>query len=315
MRNFFWEGHKGRKSNHLVKWELMVKDQQDGGLSFGCSKTRNLTLLSKWGWRYMNEENSLWKQVIRSIHGSNQFKWHTAGKACASLQSLWISISRSLLKIEDLAVFNLGIGSRIIFWVDPWLNNTPLSNCFPRLYRIALNPKGSVADHWHSSSSSWSVTFRRLPKEEEIEDFQNLIGILHSKDKRIWSSKSNGVFSVKFLVKHLSSASPIDKHLEKSLWKTKSLQRVNILVWAMLFGSLNCSSVLQRKLPSQCLSPHICPLRSKASEDLLHLFFIAALLEIAGSGCLVYLISHGFLETFKGIMCYRFWLVQHSRRI
>ena len=32
IRNFFWEGHKGGKLNHLVKWELAVKDHQVGGL-------------------------------------------------------------------------------------------------------------------------------------------------------------------------------------------------------------------------------------------------------------------------------------------
>lgn len=43
------------------------------------------------------------------------------------------------------------------------------------------------------------------------------------------------------------------------------------MVCLMLFGSLNCVAVLQRKLPFHCLSPHICPLCLK--EELQHLFF------------------------------------------
>ena len=41
----------------------------------------------------------------------------------------------------------------------------------------------------------------------------------------------------------------------------------------VLFGYLNCSSVLQRKLPSHCFFPSICPICTTASEDLQRLFF------------------------------------------
>ena len=48
MRNFFWEGHKGGKINHLVNWEQTIKDINDGGLGIGSIQTRNLAL-SKMG--------------------------------------------------------------------------------------------------------------------------------------------------------------------------------------------------------------------------------------------------------------------------
>ena len=108
MRNFFWEGHKGGKLNHLVKWEKVTKDQKDGGLDFGSLKTSNLALLSRWGWWYLKDPNSLWCRVIWSRHGSGLFNWHTSGKENVSLRSPWISISRQWQKIEALAVFKMG---------------------------------------------------------------------------------------------------------------------------------------------------------------------------------------------------------------
>lgn len=51
MYSFFWEGQKGSKLNHLVKWEIASKALQDGGLGVGNLKTRNLVLLFKWNWR------------------------------------------------------------------------------------------------------------------------------------------------------------------------------------------------------------------------------------------------------------------------
>lgn len=61
--------------------------------------------------------------------------------------------------------------------------------------------------------------------------------------------------------------------LMKALWKSKSPWRVNITIWIMLFGLLNCSLVLQRKLPSHCLSPNMCAFCKADWEDLQHLFF------------------------------------------
>ena len=72
------------------------------------------------------------------------------------------------MKIEDLAVFKLGNGNRIAFRLDPWVDQTSLSSRFPRLFRIAINPKGSILEHWDSSFSSWNVVFGRPLKEEEI---------------------------------------------------------------------------------------------------------------------------------------------------
>ena len=35
LNNFFWEGNKGSKMNHLVKGDLVKQLQEYGGLGFG----------------------------------------------------------------------------------------------------------------------------------------------------------------------------------------------------------------------------------------------------------------------------------------
>ena len=42
-------------------------------------------------------------------------------------------------------------------------------------------------------------------------------------------------------------ASPIDQTLRKASWKSKSPWRVNIAIWTLSFGLLNCSTVLHKK--------------------------------------------------------------------
>lgn len=193
-----------------------------------------------------------------------------AGKSGLSLRSPWISISRSWMKIKALATFKIGNGNRVGFWIDPWIDKLPLNLRFPSIFRI-------TAEHWDQFSSSWIECFCRLLKDDEIIEFQRLLGLLKDfgvcdrPDRRVWTLEDNGAFSVKSLVNHLSFSSLLDKQVERALWKSKSPRRVNITVWIMIFGLLNCGSVMQKKLPAHMLSPLACPLCLLAFEDLQHL--------------------------------------------
>lgn len=126
------------------------------------------------------------------------------------------------------------------------------------------------------------MTFCRCLKEEEIEDFQSLleqisnIRVSERLDSRVWSLEASRRFTVKSITNFLSPSCFIDALLLKVLQKFKSLRRVNILVWIMVFGYLNCSAIMQRKLPSHCLSPSVCHLWLVEQEDLPHLFFDCA---------------------------------------
>ena len=64
----------------------------------------------------------------------------------------------------------------------------------------------------------------------------------------------------------------MNKCLLTALWKSSSPQRINILIWIMVFGSFNSSEILQKKSPNKCLLPLTCPLCMKANEEILHLF-------------------------------------------
>lgn len=114
-------------------------------------------------------------------------------------------------------------------------------------------------------------------------DFQNLQLLLEGKriverqDCRSGSLHASGVSLVKSLFRQLNSSSPMDSKLHKNLWHTSCPRKINIIISVMIFGSLNCSQTLQRKLPTHSLSPSICPLFCplcmQNSEDNQHLFF------------------------------------------
>lgn len=148
----------------------------------------------------------------------------------------------------------------------------------------------------------WSLYFRRLLKDEEVPEFQALlisldgISINTFLNKRVWSLEPGGSFTVKSLVNHLST-SPIDITLQRSLWKTKSPKRVNMSVWIMLHGSLNCASYC-KKGPHSIIFHPTCALSILITRKTFSTSSLTALmLQIAGSGCSKFLIYVGLQMT------------------
>ena len=68
QRKFLWSGEKGGRSMPLVKWDVVKQQKSEGGLGVGDLEKKNAALLFKWWWRFINEEDMLWKKVIQSIH-------------------------------------------------------------------------------------------------------------------------------------------------------------------------------------------------------------------------------------------------------
>jgi hypothetical protein len=57
-KRFFWQG-KTEKKYHLVKWSVITKPKEKGGLGVKYLRKMNISLLCKWWWKVENEEG-LW---------------------------------------------------------------------------------------------------------------------------------------------------------------------------------------------------------------------------------------------------------------
>ncbi|KAA0062493.1 DNA polymerase I [Cucumis melo var. makuwa] len=78
-------GNKGGKINHLVKWDLVSKTQEDG-VWFGRSKSKKLGHFSQMGLAVLIRG---FITLLLSIHGRDRFCWHTSGKHCCPTQEGW----------------------------------------------------------------------------------------------------------------------------------------------------------------------------------------------------------------------------------
>lgn len=64
---FFWDFKEGKKGIAWIKWKSILHDKDKGGLGVGSLKAKNIGLLGKWKWRFLNEKDALWVRVIKAI--------------------------------------------------------------------------------------------------------------------------------------------------------------------------------------------------------------------------------------------------------
>ena len=57
------------------RWELVCLSKKKGGLEVKCLSILNKAPLSKWNWRFTNERETLWNQVIRGKYGEDREGW------------------------------------------------------------------------------------------------------------------------------------------------------------------------------------------------------------------------------------------------
>ncbi|WMV39938.1 hypothetical protein MTR67_033323 [Solanum verrucosum] len=90
-RNFLWQGNKEKKSFHLVKWEEVMTSKENGGLGIKNLKLQSKALSMKWLWKYANNNQMLWREVIGAKY-EKEDNWITKEVTTPYGVSLWRSI-------------------------------------------------------------------------------------------------------------------------------------------------------------------------------------------------------------------------------
>lgn len=65
-RKFFWGGDSENKKLATLSWKDLEALVEMGELGFGNIKLKNLGLLIKWWISYSNENDALWKILMKS---------------------------------------------------------------------------------------------------------------------------------------------------------------------------------------------------------------------------------------------------------
>ncbi|KAK1289771.1 hypothetical protein QJS10_CPB18g00723 [Acorus calamus] len=208
-RRFLWQGTQEEALKpHLVNWRTVCLSKADGELGVLDLREMNNALLSKWLWRWINEPESQWAQVICDRyggHGANARRWPSLGVRASSLCK---GIFSNCEEFAQTVHWAIGNGMTTQFWTDVWCGEGPFCTLYPLVYVLTRAPQETVRNAWtvEGSGGSWLVPLRRnifSPEEatqleaitEKLGEWSGQLG--SERDQPRWSPKPTEGFSVK----------------------------------------------------------------------------------------------------------------------
>lgn len=167
QRRFLWAGECDKKRVMcLVKWEWVEMPKQMGGLGVGNLLHKNMALLIKWMWRFMEENNALWKQVIMHKYNTSLIG-NLANFEAPKYGGPWRSICNVVKRNPLVLNITQGnvrkrvrAGKKKLFWLDVWVGEKSLRSSFPRLFVVASNQNVVVEQMGFPDGETWRWIFQ-----------------------------------------------------------------------------------------------------------------------------------------------------------
>ena len=158
----------------------MCLSKLKGGLGVKSLSLLNKTLLAKWNWRFANEREALWNQVIRGKYGEDRGGWCSREVREAHGMGLWKGIRMDWKLVSDRLVFIVGNGRRVSFWRDRWCGDSPLCMSFPSLFALIVEKEAWVTDIWDPLAEGglggvWNPCFLRAFNDWEVEEAKRFL--------------------------------------------------------------------------------------------------------------------------------------------
>lgn len=130
-------------------------------------------------WRYNDNREELWKQLVDTRYGRNEF-WTPGAISVLSRIGVWTQIIKLWPEFQKFIALKVGDGSRI--WTDVWLGEEKLMNRFPTLYSLISNKNCTIADCY--TGQEWKFNFRRNFNDWEVDEIGQLLYFFGTCDPR-----------------------------------------------------------------------------------------------------------------------------------
>ena len=276
MRGFFWRGSRqeGSRGVALVAWDTVCRPVSQGGLGVPHFQQVNMALLTRWVARLMHPSGDMVAAILHDGYGASLDwqMWQTPQRG----DSAFISSLRPIFKtVQPFFRPKLGTGESFQFWADEWLGNGRLSQSFPSLFALTLDPECSVRQAWQNA---WAPVLPSTLSDQRVLDFMRLQELLANQrssagpDTWIWSGQNLNVLAVYLrLRERVVPEDPLFLRLWRRVWKSRTLLKIRIFVWLLLSQRLMTRSFRQRMAPNFTGD---CALCGANLENCEHLFVL-----------------------------------------
>jgi hypothetical protein len=247
--------------------------------------------LSKWRWRLLSGDNSLWKEVIKGKYGGTVIGKVDIGEECKPwFSSTWwrdicsIGINRDQNWFANGVVKKMGNGVHTNFWEDVWIGNMSLREQFPRLFSISVQQEASVVSVWNQDSG-WNLNWRRGLFVWELNLLNEMLVIINSavltgeSDRWGWRLEKDEDFTVKSTYELVSNMllpsgdiASEKKQAFKAIWNCPVPSKAAGCAWLVIQNRVPTRENLLRRRVIQDNREQGCVLCGDNVESVQHLF-------------------------------------------
>ncbi|MCH91937.1 LINE-1 reverse transcriptase like, partial [Trifolium medium] len=267
QRNFLWGGLSKKRRICWVKWEDLCKPKKEGGLGIRNLRWVNLSLLDKWRWRLLSDEEEVWKNVILAKYGEGAVGSATLesimfGNLCSTWWRDVCNLDKEVGWFNQVVCKKVGRENSVNFWKDVWVGNQSLELRFPRLFGMSVQQHKRVENMgmWENGVWRWELRWRRNFFEWEIDLARELEEVLNDPrittvaDRWIWRLNEVDGFSVKSLytwLDHFMTPRGLLTTLEavsfSTIWKSAVPSKVSALAWQLFLDRIPTKDNLCRR--------------------------------------------------------------------
>ncbi|EOY12746.1 Uncharacterized protein TCM_031281 [Theobroma cacao] len=299
QRNFLWFGSSEKKKIHYVNWSTVSNPKTQGGLGIIDLELKSRALLNKWLWRYANEPDRIWRQVVSAKNKLKPDCLIPIDKPHKP-SSLWNHIMKPMdpaNKYHELVTkgfaHSLDKGTTIRFWEDFWVDDSILATKFPRIYVLAISKKATIAElgSWVEGNWRWDVKLRRQPfswEQNQWRDFTTFIKKFqpHPTDKDIvvWKKTTSGLYTSSSFIKASHGTPPSSTSFWKNVWIGYAPLKVETFCWQTLHGKIATKFVLMHRRVL-AVDDANCSFCTSQLETLFHVLFHCTIAWKTWSSC------------------------------
>ncbi|KAL3037714.1 hypothetical protein AAZX31_01G085700 [Glycine max] len=175
LHRFLWGGGPDKNKIAWIKWEIVCRPKEKGGLGMKDINTFNLALLGKWWWNLFQHEGQLWARVLQSKYGG----WRGLDEEPGSNKdSLWwrdlkiiFQASQQGEQLKKGIMWRVGRGDRFKFWEDEWIQGeASLITKYPRLFVVSQQQNQTIQQlgDFKDNEWEWNLSWRRPLFDNEI---------------------------------------------------------------------------------------------------------------------------------------------------
>jgi len=120
LRKFLWGGTTMERKSHLMAWETVTKEKENGVLRLRSIRQLNSAYFTKLGRRLANKPKSLWAKVLKMKYckGKDIETMRVRGQALNTWRGIMESIHLSKKGVDH----TIGDGHRTKFWTHKWVD-------------------------------------------------------------------------------------------------------------------------------------------------------------------------------------------------